>query len=202
MLASALQRLKKFFLKRSVPIGVYVSRRKLLHKSMLSSILEYGSPAWYPSISALQKLEKYQYRCLKWVLNCKKSYLESLKVLDILPFSFQLIRTELLLLWKLLNGFIDSNLNANFVCSTSRTHQLQGHLEISKNRKFETEEHFLNRSQRAANHLMRMKILDFDMSKRHFTNAIDQFSPTRIEYFDLENSCSFYVKCCCSFCRT
>ena len=41
------------FLKRSVPIGVYVSRRKLLYKSMVSSILKYGSPAWYPSISAL-----------------------------------------------------------------------------------------------------------------------------------------------------
>ena len=97
------------FLKRSVPIGVYVSRRKFLYKSMASSILEYGSAAWYPSISALQKLEKL---CLKWVLNCKKSYLESLIVLNILPVSLQLIRTDLLLLWKLLNGFIDSHLNA------------------------------------------------------------------------------------------
>ena len=33
------------FLKRSVPVGVYVSRRKLLYKPMVSSILEYGSPA-------------------------------------------------------------------------------------------------------------------------------------------------------------
>ena len=100
---------------------------------MVSSILEYGSPAWYPSISALRKLEKFQHRCLKWVLNGKKSYLECLKVLDILPVSFQLIRTDLLLLWKLLNGFIDSNFNATFVCSTSRTHQF-GHFEISKTR--------------------------------------------------------------------
>ena len=45
------------FLKRSVPVGVYVSRRKLLYKWMVTSILEYGSPAWYPSISALRKLE-------------------------------------------------------------------------------------------------------------------------------------------------
>ena len=189
------------FLKRSVPIGVYLSRRKLLYKSMVSSILEYGSPAWYPSVLALQKLEKFQHRCLKWVLNCKKSYLERLKVLDILSVSFQLIRTDLLHLWKLLNAFIDSNLNTNFVCSTSRTHQF-GHFEVSKNKKFKTDEHFLNRCQQAANHLMRMNIIDFDMSKRQFTYAIDQFLRTRIESFDPDNSCSFYVKCCCSFCRT
>ena len=168
---------------------------------MVSSILEHGSPAWYPSISALRKLEKFQHRCLKWVLNCKKSYLECLKVLDILPVSFQLIRTDLLLLWKLLNGFIDSKLNATFVCSTSSTHQSR-HFGISKNKKFKTDEHFLDRCQRAANHLMRMKIIDFDISKRQFTYAIDQFLRTRIEYFELDNSCSFYVKCCCIFCRT
>ena len=63
------------FLKRSVPIAVYVSRRKLLYELMVSSILEYGSPAWYPSTSALRKVEKFQHSCLKWVLNFKKSYL-------------------------------------------------------------------------------------------------------------------------------
>ena len=134
-------------------------------------------------------------------LNFQKSYLECLKVLNILPVSFQLIKTDLLLLWKLLNGFIDSNLNATFVTLSSRNHNF-GHFEISKNRKFKTDENFLNRSQRAANHLMRMKIIDFDMSKRLFTYAIDQFLITRIEYFDQENSCSFYIKCCCTFCRT
>ena len=68
-----------------------------------------------------------------------------------------------------------------------------------KNRKFKTDEHFLNFSQRATNQLMRMKIIDFDMSKRQFTYEIDQVLRTRIEYFDLENSCSVYVKCCCFF---
>ena len=183
------------FFKRSVPIGVYVSRRKLFYKSMKTSILEYGSHAWYPSISALRKMEKFQHRCIKWVLNCVKSDLESLKVLDILPVSFQLIGTDLLLLWKLLKGFFNSNLNATFVTSTSTIHHF-GHFEISKNRKFKTDENFLNQSQRAANHLMRMKIIGFDMSKSQFTYAIDQFLRTQIEYFNLQNSCSFYMKCC------
>ena len=129
-------------------------------------------------------------RCLKWVLNCKKYYLENLKVLDILLVSFQLIRADLLFLWKLVNPFIESNLNATFVCLTSRTHQF-GHFEISKNKKIKMDEHFFNRCQRAAKHLMLMKIIDFDMSKRQFTYAIDQFLRTRIESFDLENLCYF-----------
>ena len=37
--------------------------------------------------------------------------------------SFQLLRTDLLLLCQLVNACIDSSLNAIFVCSTSRTHQ-------------------------------------------------------------------------------
>ena len=93
----------------------------------------------------------------------------------------------MIFLLKLANGFIESILNATFICSTSRTHQF-GHFEISKNKKYKTYEHFFNRSQRAANHLMRMKIIDFDMSKRQFTYAIDQFLRTRSEYFDRENS--------------
>ena len=106
--------------------------------------------------------------------------------------SCPLLKTDLLLLWNLLNGFIDSNLKAIFVTSTSRIHHFS-HFEISKNRKFKTEENFWNRSQRAANHLMRMKIIDFDMPKCQFTYAIDQLLRTRIKYFDLENSCSFYI---------
>ena len=119
------------FLNFCVPLGVYVSWKNHLYKSMVSSILKYGSLAWYLSISALRNSEKFKDNCLKWVLNCKKSYLESIKVLDILPVSFQLIRTNLLLLYKLVNGFNDSNLNAYCVCLTSRTHQF-GHFEISK----------------------------------------------------------------------
>ena len=98
-------------------------------------------------------------RGIKYVLNCEISYLESLEVFDIMTVYF---RTDLLLLWKILNGFIDSNLSATFVCSTSRAHHF-GHYEISKNKKFRMDEHFLNRSQRAANHLMRMKIINFDI---------------------------------------
>ena len=59
-----------------------------------------------------------------------------------------------------------------FVCLTSRTNHF-GQFENSKNRKFETDEHFLNQPQRAANRLMRMKVIGFYMSKRQFTNAID-----------------------------
>ena len=109
------------YLTRNVTIGVYLSRRKLSYKSIGSFILEFGSPAWYPLIAAMRKLEKFQHRCLKWVLNCKKSYLEKLKVLDISPVFFQLIRTDVHLHWKILNGFIDSNPNATFVCLNMNT---------------------------------------------------------------------------------
>ena len=84
--------------------------------------------------SGIAKVGKVSTPLFQKVLNFKKSYLESLKVLDILPVSFQLLRTDLLFLWKLVNGFIDSNLNATFVCSKSRTHQF-GHFRISKYKK-------------------------------------------------------------------
>ena len=47
--------------------------------------------------------------------------------------------------------------------------------EISKNKKFKTDGHFFNCSQRAANHLLRMTIINFDISKSQFTYANDHF---------------------------
>ena len=76
-----------------------------------------------------------------------------------------------------MKGVYDSNLNANFICPTSRTHRF-GQFGQTSLTKYKMNEFYFNHSQGAANHLLRMNIIDFVICKRQFIYVIDKILNT------------------------
>ena len=188
------------FLRRNIPFSTSSSRKKLLYHSLVVSILLYGSPVWAPSITYLKKLEKFQIRAFKWICS-DKSYRWALENHSYLPLCVQLVENDLLLLWKLKNGRLD--VDHNLVTSTLNTRSSTlGLFDVPKTRKVGSESNFFVRSTRTANALISSKAIDFSLSLGNFKSVLRNYLLSRIAYFDISNSCSFFIKCYCSFCRS
>ena len=188
------------FLKRSIPFSVSSSRKLLLYKSLILPILLYGAPAWSPSLTMLHQLELFQYKVLRWITNCS-SYVSGLQSLKMLPVCYCLIRDDIVFLWKLCNGAIDVHCSIPSVSLPTRSSSI-GLFQIPSSRKIFTDDNFFIRSTRAANELIRLKIISFDMSLTTLKHSLSKYLLARTyDFYNLNNSCSHFVECFCSFCR-
>ena len=137
------------------------SRKFLLHKSLILPILLYGAPAWSPALTMLHQLQLFQYKVLRWITNCSL-YVSGLQSLKMLPVCYCLIRDDIVFLWKLCNGAIDVHCNIPSVSLPTRSSSIR--LFQIPSRKIFTDDNFFIRSTRAANELIRLKIISYDMS--------------------------------------
>ena len=119
-----------FFLKRNVPFETVKSKKKLLYKSLVLSVLLYGSPVWVPSIAYFRKLEKFQMKVLNWI-GSERDYVSALKLHGWLPICHQMIIAEVVLLWKLCYALVDIGYNLQFSSRPTRS-STQGLLEVPK----------------------------------------------------------------------
>ena len=188
------------FMRRNIPFSTASPRKKLLYHSLVVSVLLYGSPVWSPSVTYLKKLEKFQMRAFKWICS-DKSYKSALLSHSYLPLCFQLAENDLILLWKLQNRCLDVDHNLATSTLNTRSSTL-GLFDDPKTKKVGSESNFFVRSTRAANALISLKVLDFSMSLQHFKLVLRNFLLSKISNFDISNSCSLFIKCYCSFCRS
>ena len=188
------------FMRRNIPFSTASPRKKLLYHSLVVSVLLYGSPVWSPSVTYLKKLEKFQMRAFKWICS-DKSYKSALLSHSYLPLCFQLAENDLILLWKLQNRCLDVDHNLGTSTLNTRSSTL-GLFDVPKTKKVGSESNFFVRSTRAANALISLKVLDFSMSLQHFKLVLRNFLLSKISNFDISNSCSLFIKCYCSFCRS
>ena len=137
------------FLRRNLPFGISIQRKKQLYQSCIISILLYASPCWCASIEGLRKLEKFNSRAMKWVFR-SNDYVSSLVSLKLLPICFQVQRIDILLLWKIINMrvIIPHDFTYKSSCTRSGTLKL---FELKHNHKFKTNDGFFPRSKRASN---------------------------------------------------
>ena len=190
-----------YFLKRNIPFSVSCSRKKLLYNTLILSILLYGAPAWCPSLTLLHQLELFQYKVLRWIKKCS-SYVSGLLNLNMLPISYVLIRVEILLLWKLHNNVIDVDCKSATSSLPTRS-ATSGLFVIPNTRKLKTDDNFFVRAPRAANELLRLKIISFDMPLGMFKSKLNKFLLLKTStLFDINRSCTFFVKCFCKNCRS
>lgn len=84
---------------------------KLLYKSMVRSLVEYGHSVWNPyRLGIIYDLERVQKRATKMVKGCKRlSYSERLRFLEIPTLKFRRIRGDMIEVFKILNGFYDNS---------------------------------------------------------------------------------------------
>ena len=189
------------FLKRKIPHVISVNRKKLLLKSLMLPALLYGTPVWCPSVVDLKRMEPFQYKAIRWNKACP-SYVSGLSQLDLLPISYLLIRDDIILLWKLYNNQIDvdSNLATISLPTRSSTNDL---VVGQKTHKFSIDHNFFMRAPRTANELIRQQILSFEMPLGIFKSALNKFLTFKTKStFNIDHSCSYFVKCFCKTCRS
>ena len=78
------------YLKRNVPFNSPVRTKLQMYISCVRSILLYNSCIWYPNLSKLRDLEKFQKKAVKWIIG-STNYTDSLVMLNILPTCYQII---------------------------------------------------------------------------------------------------------------
>ena len=188
------------FLKPNIPFSVSSHRKLLLYRSLILPFLLYGAPVWSPSLTTLHQLERFQYKVLCWTIRCS-SYVSGLEFLQLLPVCYSLIRDDIVFLWKLYNGAVDVQCNFHFTCLATRS-SLNGPFRVPAIRKVSSEDNFFIRATRAANELIRLKIISFEMPLKTLKFSLINYLKSRTSnYYNMNCSCSHFVKCYCTFCR-
>ena len=137
-----------FSLRRNIPSNVPVVTKLNLYKSFVLSTLMYGGEIWQPNATDLNRLETFQYRCLRWV-TAGECYRDRLIVCKVLPVSCQLDYLTLAMLHKMVTRKVDFPI-WDKVSLKQSTHFLRTHqkpiFELRKTRKKLTENNFLIRA--------------------------------------------------------
>ena len=192
-------------IKRRIPSGLSCWRKLQLYQSLILSILLYCSEVWCPSVTCLKKLEAFQKKIFRW-LHPFASYQEWLETWNFLPLCYILIEKDMLLLWRILNGKIDSDFSSKIsfsVSSIATRSNVQSLLEMKICSKFKTHDNFFLRSVGTGNYHRRNRVIDFGWPFQKFKSSLHSYlCSLRDSKFMLHLSCNFFVKCFCPSCRS
>ena len=174
----------------------------MLYKTLVLSILLYASPCWAPCCFSLQCLENFKKKMLRWICS-GLDYECTLEKLDLLPICYQLVRADVILLWKIVNKRVDfhNTMPLKQKCNPTRNSRLDL-FEISYSSKWKSMEKFCIRAPWISNVLFTDKIIDFHWPLEKFKHALSEYlkNLTRTK-FNYNNMCTYHVKCRCSVCR-
>ena len=188
------------FPKRNIPFSVSSHRKLLLYRCLILPILLYGALDWSQSLTMLQQLERFQYKVLRWIIRCS-SYVLGIESLQLLLVCYSFIRDDIVFLWKLYNGAVDVQCNFHFTALPTRSSS-NGLFRVSTARKVSSENNVFIRATRAANELIRLKIISFEIPLKTLKSSLINYLKSKTSnFYDMNCSCSHIVKCYCKFCR-
>jgi ribonucleases P/MRP protein subunit RPP40 len=91
-----------------------------LFNAFVRPILEYGSPIWSPhlkqDITVIERVQKHFTKCLRGLSNL--TYAERLSKLNQSSLQMRRIRTDLIFLYKILHGLVDTDLKRLFILAS------------------------------------------------------------------------------------
>ena len=148
----------------------------------------------------MRKLEKFQSRVFRWIIS-DPDYVSKLQRLSFLPVCYQKIESNMILLWKTINkqAEVESKIQRCFFNTRSST---LGLFSVPKTKKFCSEDNFFVRATRCANELLKPNVIKFDMPLGIFRTKVHIFLVEKLTYFNIDISCSYFVKCFCKNCRS
>jgi hypothetical protein len=187
-----------FMVKRNISRATCRDSRLNLYKSLVISVMVYGSPVWYPSKTYLKMVEGVQHRATRWIFSYDDiPYINRLQELNLLPLSIYLELLDLLTLSKVIHRQVDIELPP--CLSFSETRRNRKIFILPKVRLERSRTNFWYRSARLANIL---------------PQEVDFLNPVGLKgrllryfwrYFDMsfrENvPCTWRVSCLCQTCR-
>ena len=187
-----------YALKSRIPFNT-PSRTKLnLYRALVISILIYGIPAWFPDITRLKEMERFQKSCFRWVFGHQQSYEFELKINQFLPICH---RIELLT-FVMLNNLI--NRRYKYDCAT--------YISFRKNlREMRTGvTNVLNCGYSTLSHQKAFFIRSAEMVNLFRHNIIDGFDNENMKSFkifllansfQMDHVCSFSICCRYNICK-
>ena len=147
-------------LRRVIPRTTKETVKCTLVKTYIFSAVFYASHVWNPGPQYLQRLERLQRSCLKWITCLSvpgdKEYVESLIRNRLLPVTYFLVLNDLILLNKILMGLTSMNASDHwsitFGCAKTRSSQ-KFFIEARKTFRKRSEDNYFNRVARFNNSL-------------------------------------------------
>ena len=188
------------FLRSNVPFNCSIVIKKLLYQSLILSVLLCRSPVWFSSSKYIARLEKFQYKVLKWVTS-SVDYISGLLQLQLLPICYQLIRDDVILLWKTFNSGVDCVYCPSNVASCTRASSANLFV-IPDTKKVGSNANFFVRATRSAKFLLSQNVISFTMSLSSLKFSLDCYFKMLTKNFNIDNSCCFYLKIMCAFGRS
>ena len=185
-----------YFIKRNVPFTIPARRKLLSYQSLVLFILLNGS-VMQPSVIYMHKMKSFQSRVFRWIIS-DSDYISALQRFSFLPVCYQKIQSNMVLLWKMIKKQADvkSQIQISFFNSKS------ARFSVPKTLNFCSEDNFFVKFTRCANELLKLKVINFDMPLGIFRTNVHIFVVKNYAHFNIDSSCSYFVKCFCKNCRS
>ena len=164
-------------------------------------ILTCCSQVFYPSVSALKKLEKIQKHATIWFYGYNDKYKARLLRCNLLPVSLYIELHDVLYLQMILNGRVDIKLSALLTINENESTR-QGErkeLAVNSTRKRKSDENFVRRASILYNILSRhAQYTNVKLNKSSLTYIYWQYF---VECYNEKTSCTWRILCLCGSCN-
>ena len=185
-----------YFIKRNVPFTIPARRKLLLYQSLVLFILLNGS-VWQLSVTYMHKMKNFQSRVFRWIIS-DSDYVSALQRLSFLPVCYEKIQSNMVLLWKMINKQAEVKSQIQIRLFNSRSAKFS----VPKTQNFCSEDNFFVKSTRCPNELLKLKVIKFDKPLGIFHTKVHIFLVKNFTHFNIDISCSYFVKCFCKNCRS
>ena len=187
---------KRFLLlKNTIPWSTPSKTKYNLYRSMVLSVILYGTVICSPSISSLKKMESFQKLCFRWIFGKKLNCERTSKTNNLLPIAYHIeLESHSLLLNLLLNKYA---YNVDKIVTYQPRKPYERLSSFNPLVLFSNMEHsVLRNSVMSFNYLHRYLII----SEPHPSSirSVKNFLLNKTFVFD--NTCTYYICCCCAKC--
>ena len=195
-----------FSLKRNIPYYTPMITKLQLYTSCVRSTLLLNSSILQPNIASFRMLEHVQLKRIKWIcgLNEHKISIASIKLL---PICYKLIYSDLVLFCNILQNNYDIKVEDYVIFYFPRAGSRAAHrtlFDFPNFCKTSTWGTYFIRTTANANIVSAKYGIDLRQEKpaREKRKFLELFSNLSISDFNPENSCTFFINCRCSTCRS
>jgi hypothetical protein len=190
-------------LKRVIPFSTPTHTKLALYKSYFLSSLMYNSQIWLPSHGMLRKLETFQKRATKWILNVD-GYVSRLRMLKLLPIAYQHQINDLIFLKKLMTNHFDFNFLEMVSLKETPSYSLRSStlplLNVPMTRLRRTDEFFGTRAAILANKMMKRTTITITLPQSELKRKLISYANTSLSDYQ-PRSCNMFLFCICVKCR-
>jgi hypothetical protein len=199
-----------YYITRVIGYRAPATAKRLLYLALVRPHLEFAAPAWTPLTEYnLRLIESIQRRATIYICNTKElSYVHRLSETNILPLCFRKEQLDMTLIYKILCGdhgeLLSQKVQYNPRCKEVGRDSTRNTLLLMPARTETYAHYFFNRARRTWNSLpVNLRTTELKSGSQSFKFALIRYLRYRlISSFDVNNCCTWVLKCRCPTCRS